>query len=91
MDARKLGSNLFWIGLALLAAGIAWWFVAYGDIPSELGEARGQLIKCVAGLGFECTIANAMTGYSPAPFWIGLVMAIAGFVIRRSAKPAGGA
>jgi len=86
MDTAKLGKNLLWIGIAMLAIAVVWWLIAFSDIPREIGGATGSLVKCIAGLGFECSVANAITGYSPAIFWIGLILAIAGFVVRRSAK-----
>lgn len=86
MDTAKLGKNLFWVGLAMLALSVVWWLIAFSDIPREIGGPTGGMIKCIAGFGLECTMANALTGYSPAFFWIGLILLIAGIVVSRSAK-----
>jgi hypothetical protein len=86
MDTVKLGTNLFRVGLGLLVVAIVWWVIAYSDLPPMVGDSMGSFVKCIAGFGLECTMANAITGYTSAPFWIGVLLMIAGYIVGRSAK-----
>lgn len=103
VDFKKLGNILAVIGGAVLAGAVAWWFVFYSNVVSELqrapvgveaGKGLRDVVSCLYSsdgiCGLIATGANLFgkTPYAPVVFWVGLVGLVVGVVIRLAAKPA---
>lgn len=103
MDFRKLGNILAVIGAAALVGAVAWWFVFYSNVVSELQNAPGgreagagirDVWRCLYSSDGLCALISGganlfgKTPYEPMLFWIGLVGLVVGVVVRLAAKPA---
>lgn len=88
MDAKKLGTALIVLGLALLIAAVCWWFSFYAPIADKLGVSLSRATSCFYSNGGICSAATGIaqivgkTPYSPVPAWIGVIFLALGALMK---------
>lgn len=93
MDTNKLANILLIGGIALVGIAILWWMSFYGSLAMEFGKTPSDTLSCLYSSGGPCGFVagfaqmGGKTPYSPFLFWIGVVAAVIGGVIKATQEP----
>ncbi len=92
MDAKKLGTSLFILGIVLLIAAVFWWMSFYSPIVEQLHTDLKHASSCLYSNDGVCAIATGLSqfagksAYSPVVLWLGALLTVVGGLMRVSAK-----
>lgn len=93
MTAQRLPHILLGLGLATLAAAVAWWAWFYSWLAGQLGGSLSEATQCLVINTDACAMlagVGAMAGqaaYTPIAFWAGIALLLAGgFAWSRAGK-----
>lgn len=94
---HRLATALAAIGAAVLAVGIASWWIVFREVVGNDYITYGQAAACIGSASDLCALAQALcktnhwlgiTQYSPMVFWAGIGALSAGLVLRSSQRSA---
>lgn len=85
------------IGAAVLAVGLAWWWIVFRAVVVNDYITYGQAAICIGSASDLCTLAQALcktdhwlgvTRYSSVVFWAGIATLSTGLVLHTSRRSA---
>jgi hypothetical protein len=92
VDYKKLANILFYGGLILLFSALIWWWRFYGPMTKDGGAKLGDMLGCLYSNSGLCGLATGLsqltgqTAYEPKLFWVGLVAAVVGGILKATRK-----
>lgn len=85
MDIKKIAHFLFMLGGIITSLSIVWWGIIYDQITRETNKRLIDAIGCLYTSDGACSFFNGLakgkTSYSPALFWVGLIIFLIGAIL----------
>jgi hypothetical protein len=93
----RLANALAILGAAVLAIGLAWWWLVFREVVANDYISYRQAATCIGGSSDLCTLAQALCKsshwlgiktYSSSVFWAGLATISVSLILRSARRSA---